>query len=266
MVPPSALILVLVSAAVHAGWNRLLHDTDDRIPAMAVAGFTTFVLLLPALAITPPTRVAPLVVLSGVAQAAYALCLTAAYARGALSLAYPIGRGTAPLLVTLGGWVVLAQRPSGLALLGALCLGLGLLTVATGSAADGRRQAVIFALLTGCCIAAYSLIDARAVGETAPAGYLGPVMGLMALILTFRLRGRLSRLRRALRPGIAIGIGTTAAYLLVLFAFQGAHAGRVATVRESSVLIGLLLARDRPGLQTWAGAALVVGGAVLAAL
>jgi drug/metabolite transporter (DMT)-like permease len=40
----------------------------------------------------------------------------------------------------------------------------------------------------------------------------------------------------------------------------------VATLREVSVLLGILLARDKLGPRVWAGAALVVVGAVLTAL
>ena len=79
------------------------------------------------------------------------------------------------------------------------------------------------------------------------------------------LRGNRARLRRALGPGTRIAVGTVAAYLLVLLAFQRAPAGRVATLREASVLVGLLLARERPGRLVWLGAGLVVIGAVLAA-
>jgi drug/metabolite transporter (DMT)-like permease len=39
----------------------------------------------------------------------------------------------------------------------------------------------------------------------------------------------------------------------------------VATLRETSVLLAILLSRERPGAATWAGAALCVVGAVLAA-
>jgi drug/metabolite transporter (DMT)-like permease len=61
-----------------------------------------------------------------------------------------------------------------------------------------------------------------------------------------------------------IAFGAVAAYLLVLFAFQQAPAGRVTTLRESSVLIGLLLSGERPAPVVWVGAALVLLGALLA--
>jgi drug/metabolite transporter (DMT)-like permease len=266
-ISPIALILVLAAAVLHAAWNLTLHDTGDRVAAMSVAGLAACVLLLPFTLTSPPWRVLPLIALSGLAEAIYGLFLTAAYKRGALAVAYPIGRGTAPLLVTLGGWLVLAQPPGGLALAGAVALALGLALIATAGRRAGQLAAVGFALLTGVAIATYSLIDAGAVQRVAPLGYLGPVLGVEGLLLVLWLRGDRKRLRGALGPGLRIAIGSVAAYGLVLFAFQRAGAGRVATLREVSVLIGVFLGGGRrQGWRVWAGAALVVLGAVLTAV
>jgi drug/metabolite transporter (DMT)-like permease len=264
--PPAALVLVLLAACLHAGWNWRLHATPDRLAAVTVANLVAGAALLPATLLAPPWPVLPLIVLSAVAETAYALCLIAAYQRGALGLAYPLARGTAPLLVTLGGWVLLAEPPSLSAVLGALALGAGLAVSAWAGQRGGQATAVGFALLTGIAIATYSLIDARAVRQVAPVGYLGAVLALTGVILFARMRGDWLRLRRALKPGTQIAVGAVAAYLLVLFAFQQAHAGPVATLREVSVLLGVLLSRERGRWALWVGAGLVVTGAVLTAL
>jgi drug/metabolite transporter (DMT)-like permease len=269
---PAAVALVLAAAVCHALWNRLLHTTGDRVAAMAVGSLGGGLLLAPATFLHPPVAVLPLVVFSALAEAAYGLCLAAAYRRGALSVAYPLGRGTAPLLVTLGGWVVLAQRPGVVALLGTAVLAIGMALLAGAGRRAGQGGAVRFALLTGAMIATYQVIDARAVRDTSPPGYLGAVLLLTGLFLTLclaaapRASGRGSRrLRDALLPGLGVAAGSTAAYLLVLLAFRLADAGRVSTLREASVLIGVALAGERPGRAVWVGAACVVTGAVLAA-
>ena len=233
---------------------------------MAVAGVAAGVALLPAVLIWPPWAVLPLIALSAVAEGLYALALAAAYRRGALAVAYPLARGTAPLLVTLGGWLALAERPNATAAVGAGCLGLGLALVANVGRRAGQRAAVGFAVLTGAAIASYSLIDARAVRQVQPAAYLGAVMLLQGLLLFGWVRLDPRRLRAALAPGVHVAVGSTVAYLLVLLAVQRADAGRVATLREVSILIGLILTRTSLGRHTWLGAALVALGAVLAAL
>jgi uncharacterized membrane protein len=85
-------------------------------------------------------------------------------------------------------------------------------------------------------------------------------------VLAGIMRGDLTRLRRAVRPGIQVAVSSVAAYLLVLLAFQRANAGPVATLREVSVLLGVVLAREKKPGRVWLGAALVVLGAILTAL
>jgi len=262
-----ALLLVLASAFFHALWNVRLHAAPDRIAAMSVAGLVACLGLLPAIIIAPPWSVWPLIILSALSETAYALCLSAAYRSGMLALAYPIGRGTAPFLVTLGGWIVLAEPPTPLTIAGALALAAGLISIAVIGYQTRQFAAIGFAVLTGCAIAAYSLIDADAVRHVAPVGYLGAVLGLQGLLLfDVGLRGDISRLRQAVKPGVQIAVGSSIAYLLVLFAFQRAAAGRIATVREMSVLIGLLLTGSKYSWRIWAGAGLVVLGIILTAL
>lgn len=264
--PPFALVLVLLAALLHAGWNLLLHAADDRLAAATVAGLVSGIALLPAMVIAPPWQVWPLIILSALAECAYALCLTTAYRLGALSLAYPLARGTAPLLVTLGGWLLLSQPPTVWTLAGAILLAIGLTFVATAGNVPGQRGALGFALLTGGAIATYATIDAAAVRQVAPVGYLGAVLGLQGIVLTVALRGDIRRLRRVAWPGVQIAVGSVAAYLLVLLAFQQANAGPVATLREVSVLIGVLLAREKKVRAIWIGAALVVLGAIFTAI
>ena len=264
--PPLALALVLLAALLHAGWNLLLHTTNDRLAAATVAGLVAGLALLPMMVIAPPWQVWPLIILSALAEGAYALCLTTAYRLGALSLVYPLARGSAPLLVTLGGWLVLSQPPTVWTLAGAGALALGLASVATSGSRIGQGAAIGFALLTGVAIATYTTIDAGAVRQVNPVSYLGAVLGLQGIVLVGVMRGDLKRLRRAAWPGAQIAVGSVAAYLLVLLAFQQANAGPVATLREVSVLIGVLLAREQKGWRVWLGAALVVLGAILTAL
>jgi drug/metabolite transporter (DMT)-like permease len=151
---------------------------------------------------------------------------------------------------------------------GAALLLAGLTLVALAGRRFGQTAAVGFAVLTGCAIATYSVIDAHAVSAlgVSPVAYLGPVLAVQSVLLLAWLRGDWRRVRSAARPGLLIAIGTLAAYPLVLFAFQRAGAGRVATLREVSVLIGVFLSRGQRGWRVWLGAALVVAGMVLTAI
>lgn len=259
----AALALVLAAAVIHAVWNRVLHGVTDRLAAAAVGSAVAAVLLAPATVALPPLRVWPLMIASGAAEAAYFSSLSAAYRRGELSVTYPVARGFAPLLVTLGGAAALGQ-PFGVAqLLGALALGTGLAVISHAGLSRGQAPALAFAALTGLAIASYSLIDARAVRSASPLGYLGGVTAVQAIVLIAATRLDWRRLRAAAPGGAGVGIGSMAAYLLVLFAFQRAPAAPVATLRELSILFGIMIAGDRPGRRVWLGGALCVLGAAL---
>jgi drug/metabolite transporter (DMT)-like permease len=263
---PLALALVLSAAGFHAAWNLALHGTGDRVMSMAVASLVGGAVLAPSLAWSAPWEVWPLMLPSVAAQVVYGLTLSAAYRRGALSFSYPVGRGTAPLLVTLGGWWLLSEVPTPWGALGAVALVAGLSVLARGAVVEDQLAAFGFALATGCAIATYSVIDAAAVREVSPFAYLSVVQLGSGVVLAALLRFDPRRMRDSLGSGAAIGLGQTVAYLLVLFAFQRAVAGSVSTLRELSVVIGILLSRERPGWRTWSGVALCVLGAALAAL
>jgi drug/metabolite transporter (DMT)-like permease len=258
-----ALTLVLMAAVIHAVWNRVLHGADDRLAAATVGMVTGAVLLLPGTLISPPLRVWPLVLASGTAEAVYLAFLSAAYRRGELSFTYPVARGIAPFLVTLGGALLLAQPLDAARVAGSLALGGGLIVIARAGLRLGRTIAVGFAVLTGLTIATYSVIDAAAVRSVSPIGYLGAVTAVEAVILLLTVRPGWSRVRASARAGVGVGVGSLAAYLLVLFAFQRAPAAPVATLRELSILIGILIARERAGRWVWLGGALCVLGAAL---
>lgn len=263
--PTDAALLVLLAAVVHTGWNRLVHQVDDRLATMAVGAAVAAVLLSCDVVRHPPLAQWPYVLVSGTAETVYAILLASAYARGSLAVAYPVGRGTAPLLVTVLAWPLAGERPALQAVLGACCLAAGLFVIAGVGRAAGQSGAVGYAVATGASIAVYSTVDAVAVRTASAPGYLGVVLLLQACLLTICCRIGPARLRRAVRPGLAVGAGVVAAYLLVLLAFQRAPAGRVATLREVSVLFAIALSADRRRRRLWIGAALVALGAIAAA-
>lgn len=261
-----AYALVFGAAVIHATWNRLLHGAADRPAAAAVGAVAASVLLLPGTLILPPWRVWPLILASGCAEALYFTFLSAAYRRGELSFTYPVARGVAPFFITVGGALALAQPLDAARVAGSLALGTGLLVISHAGLRQGRRIAVAFAVLTGVCIATYSVIDAGAVRSVSPIGYLGAVSLVQAAVLLVVVRPGRARLRAAAPAGAGIGIGSVAAYLLVLFAYQRAPVAPVATLRELSILIGILIAGERPGRRVWLGGAFCVLGATLVVL
>jgi uncharacterized membrane protein len=116
---------------------------------------------------------------------------------------------------------------------------------------------------TGFCTVSYSLIDASAVDLTGALGYLAVVMVLSSTTVLLVRRPGWARLRPVLGVSAVVGAGQGAAYALILLAFQQAQAGQVAGLRQVSVVLGVLIAREALGPRALWGAVLVAAGAVL---
>lgn len=119
------------------------------------------------------------------------------------------------------------------------------------------------AAITGLCTVAYSLIDARSVDLTGSLGYLSMVMILSSGAVLLGRRPGWVRMRPVLGDSAVVGAGQGGAYALVLLAFQQAQAGQVAGLRQVSVVLGVLLAREALGPRALWGSLLVTAGAVL---
>jgi drug/metabolite transporter (DMT)-like permease len=308
-VPTFAIALVLVAAVLHAGWNVLLKTSGDTLwTAVRLQAIGTAILLPIGIAAwlwngRPAVSVEAfwLAIASGVVEAIYFVCLAAAYSRGALSLVYPLARGSAPLLAVAVGIVVLGERLAPGALLGVGCLLVGILLVARPwqaiqAAGRAQRGAIGFALLTGAAIAAYSAIDRLGVRATEPWLY-GSILAVAAtsflagtVVIGRRVRflapapssgpptgptwppSGARRGSNAARDAVA-GILALAAYLLVLTAYSIAPLATVAPLRESGIVLAAAWGSIRLGeasgrrqaASRTAAAGLVVVGAILLA-
>lgn len=242
--------LVLLAAAMHASWNALLKGDDDGFWVMTVMGIATSAACAVLLLFLPlPARASwPFILLSALLHVGYNALLVRAYRGGEFSSAYPIARGSSPLLVTLGAAVTAGEMPTARGLVGILLVSGGIISLAF----RGRRLAesgILYALGTGVCIAAYSVTDAfggRSSG--APIAYtlwMCLLWGGTALPL-YLLLGRGGPVwRGARRTGRAAagGLISVAAYGIVIFAMTRAPMGSVSALRETSVLFAVLLGR-----------------------
>lgn len=252
-----ALSLILAAAFVHAGWNYFLKRSG---------GGTVFVWLFASLSALIYAPLAAFIIwwqkpdlgwmhfalmfASAVLHTAYYLLLDRGYRSGDLSVVYPLARGTGPLITMLCAVLLLQERPTPVAVTGALLIGGGAIAL-TGDPRELRRsgseRAVGFALLTGCMIAAYTLVDKIAV-----AAYLIPPLlqdwaanlGRVALMtpMALRLRSDLRPTwRRARKEIVAVALLCPLSYILVLTAMVFTPVSYVAPAREVSILIAALM-------------------------
>ena len=263
----AALGLALAAAALHATWNVLLGGARDVLAATAVALSTSVVVAAPVAALTWDVEAAavPFILASAALEVAYFFLLARAYQQHEVSVVYPVARGSAPVLVLVGG-LAIGDRPSLLAACGVVLVGLGVLAVRGG--VRGDVHALGLAGSVAACIAAYTLVDSRGIDHASPLPYLVLVLAPVAAAALVATRGE--RLRAELRPAaVASGLLGFAAYALALAALRLAPAAAVAAVRETSVVIAVALAafvlREPVGRKRLAGAVLVVAGVLLLA-
>src|ERR1700719_2200553 len=114
----TAVALALAAAALHGTWNVLVKVSGDPLHTFQRAtAVGAVVMAVPALAgwlVTgrPGVNLAAVgfAALSATLEVTYLWLLSAAYARGELSVVYPIARGSAPLLSVMIGLIVLGER------------------------------------------------------------------------------------------------------------------------------------------------------------
>lgn len=246
-----ALLAVLVGAVLHAGWNTAVKSgSDKRFDTTLVAGGAAAIaaLLLPWLD-APAMASLPYLASSVGLQLLYFRLVAAAYQAGDMSHAYPLMRGTAPLLVAAASGALLGETLSPTAWAGTLLVCGGVLALALGRGTAGvNRAATLFSLGNAAVIAAYTLIDGVGVrlSGSAPA-YTLWVFLLSGLPL---VAGTLLRQPQAFRRHVAarwpVGLGggmcILVSYGLALWAMTRAPVATVAALRESSILFGMLFA------------------------
>lgn len=248
---PFVFAAVLAAAAMHASWNALVKAQGDRFASITLTSLGMTLAALPFLPFVavPEAHVWPWIAASVIIHIGYRSFLIRAYEHGDLSQAYPLARGTAPLITALGGIFVLSEVPSSLSMAGILLLSLGtlLMSLRGGSMATLNRSAVGYALMTSLCIAGYTLTDGSGVRAASTAAsyatWLFVCDGLCAVAIGFFYRGHglLAASAREWASGIVAGCLSAAAYAIAMWAMTRAPVASVASLRETSILFAMLI-------------------------
>lgn len=281
--PAFAILLLLVSASLHALWNLLLKRSQEKYIAMGwqviVSGVFALILLL--FLGLPPRSMWMFAVVSMTLEAIYFILLSNAYTDNDFSLVYPIARGTAPAFLML--WSVLFLRetltPGGV--LGILMIVCGMIVIGATSLIQSRGsrlhiKGIVTALAVALIISAYTLIDGTAV-KNGPALQYGLTMFMMVPLLTTTYnvcRFGWNRFAEAWNgprfPLISAAILGVVAYLLALFAYSIAPVSYSGAIREASVVIGAFLGwqflGEKMGGLRVLGASVIFAGILVIAL
>lgn len=276
---PVVLAAVLFAALLHAVWNALIKVSGDRLVVIAVTTIASSLLAVPFLFLLPfPAAAAwPYLMLTVGLHSGYMLLLVRAYGLGDFAQIYPLSRGSAPLLTALLGFLLLGETMTLSELLGMALIVSGIFALAAERIAGIRqlsRAALLYSLLTGVFITAYSLVDgsgARVAGN--PFSYIAWLFfldGWVVPILTVWRRPRsllISALRDVWKVGLLVALLSTVGYAMVVWGFSQERIAPVAVLRETSVLFAMLISvfvlKERLSLLRITIVILIVSGIVL---
>ncbi|MEE1664201.1 DMT family transporter [Streptomyces sp. WAC07094] len=271
---PAVTLAVLLAAVTHASWNAIAHRITDKLVGFTlIAGGGTLIGLAMAVFASFPAPAAwPYLIASAIIHIAYYALLMRSFRLGDFGQAYPIARGTAPLVVTVLAAVFAHEVPDGWAAAGIAVSCAGLTGVALWGL-RGRRPdwaAIGAALATGLTIAAYTVVDGLGVRASGSSlGYIAWLMAIQGVVIplyaAYRWRGQLLP---TLRPFAMLGLLgsalSVAAYALVLWAQTKAELAPIAALRESSIIVGAAIGavffKERFGAPRIAAAGLLVVG------
>ena len=252
--PPFAILLLLLSATLHAFWNLLLKRSQEKYIAMGwqviISGVLAFCLLL--FTGFPPRSMWVFALISMGLEAVYFILLSNAYSDHDFSLVYPIARGTAPAFLMLWSVLFLNEQVTTGGILGVGLIVFGMVIIGATSLIQNRgsrlhMKGVLVALSVALIISLYTLIDGTAVKNGPPLPYaLTMFMFVPALTTAYNVRRfgwtQFAAAWKGPRlPLILAAVLGVVAYLLALIAYSSAPLSYSGAIREVSVVIGAFL-------------------------
>ncbi|NVO56410.1 EamA family transporter [Rhodobacteraceae bacterium B1Z28] len=270
-------LAVLAAALLHAGWNLVVKIGLNRVSTVLLLALVQALIVLPILPFVaqPVPASWSWIVAAAILHTGYKVFLVQAYAHADLSQAYPLARGTAPLIITAVSVASLGVAFEPVSLLAILSISAGILLMAVKGSADGRMKgkALFYALGTAGFTASYTLVDGigARIAET-PSGFilwmvLGDAVGMVAYAAWTRGRSAFPALLLAWKTGIAAGAMSLGSYWIAIWAFTQAPIALVAALRESSILFAVIIAalilREPVSGWRWASAIAIAIGVAL---
>lgn len=251
MMTTTVFLAVILAAILHASWNALVKAGTDKKIRMAALVFGHLPLALLVLPFVPYPAIESwgYILVGAVLHFGYQIFLMHSYRVGDLTQVYPIARGLAPLLVAVISVAFLDFELQRIEIIAIIIIALGIISLSFGKYDEDRMNhtAICLAVITGCFIASYSLIDgtgARLAGTAL--GFYGWLAICNAVIMLIYLgltksENTFSKLYSNKRVMFLGGSASFAAYGLVIWAFTQAPIPLVTALRETSIVFALII-------------------------
>lgn len=263
--------MMIASGSIHAVVNAILKGGRDKMAGRAIIDGSSALILLPATLLVPlPVAAWPWIAGTALVHCLYLYALVRTFEASDYSAAYPILRGTAPL-VTAALSIGLLGEPAGARELAGIALVGGAMFVMVLGRHIGRAG-LGWALLTGLTIAGYTVIDAHGVrAAPTPNSYIVWMFVLMGMstVTMFALLSRgaiFASAARQWRPGVVAGALSIVTYGLALSALAIGPTAPLAALRETGMVTALVIATLFLGEKVTPGRVLGVTGILAGAV
>lgn len=271
----TAVVLIVISAFMHAGWNFVSKRRSPSLAFFFLTAVAAALVMSPLLVMQRrtlpfiPGSVWFLILATGVAQAVYFWGLSGAYKRGDISLAYPLARALpvlfiAALSLLLGqGRAIGNSGLAGMALITLGCIILPFPAFRTMRPRDYLDLVMLMALVAAIGTTAYTLIDDQALRQLRSTAEINLSNGevtllfislqmistaLMLGLATILIRSERRQMgeflgnRSLILTGLITGVVIMATYGLVLASMAYvSNVSYVAAFRQLSIPIGAVL-------------------------
>jgi drug/metabolite transporter (DMT)-like permease len=282
--PILAIVLLFLSAAMHALWNFLLKSADEKYIAMGWQVILSGIFAFGCILITglPPRSMWGFAILSMFLESIYFILLCIAYSDNDFSLVYPIARGAAPALLVLWSAIFLREKLTAGGYLGLAMITGGMMVIGATTLIQGRGgekphlRGILTALAVAFIISVYTFVDGTAV-KNGPALPYGLSMFVMIPFVTtpyltyhYGWSG-FAKMWQNNRGYLLIGgVLGLVAYMLALFAYTFAPLSYSGAIREVSAVIGAFLGwrflKEEMGGVRVVGSVIVFAGVMVIAI
>ena len=259
--PLSTILLVLLSAIIHASWNLIIRSRNLSRQFLRIPLLIGIIGLPPVLWLEWHGRALPgvvwgLLVVTGLFQACYYLGLAMGYQSGDFTVVYPLVRALPVLFIGLFDFLR-GHAPSGVAWIGMILVAMGCLIIPHTTwrtlrwRAYGNRT-ILWVVVAALGTVGYSAADKLAAEFVTPGAVDAARYFVLELIfcmppfaVALRLMGQpigLQPWRHGWGWPLLAACGTFLSYWLILWAYQGTdHASYVVAIRQISIVIGTIL-------------------------
>jgi drug/metabolite transporter (DMT)-like permease len=246
------MAVVLCGALLHAVWNALVRASSDKFlnTVLIVSGAAVWTACWLPFAPAPAVESWPYLGASVLIHIVYFSLVALSYRDADLSFVYPIMRGSAPAFSALLVAFLVRESPSPVGWIGVLLVSAGILLLAGDSWRSGSFKMAPAAVALGNAgvIMIYTFVDGVGVRLSGhPASYTSWLFLLTALPLllwafAWQTRRAAQYLRLNWGKGLVGGACTLGSYGLALWAMTHSPIALVASLRETSVVFGTLMA------------------------